>query len=90
MPPRARHTAYGRPLPTLAPVPLPRTDLQDVPRNVELRAYLQDLLTQYYGELLQADVFADVTVHLIVQHGRLQPQIDVSVTRHHRFVRECE
>lgn len=88
--PRPRHTAYGRPLPTLAPAPVTRPTAVDEPRNVELRAYIEELLTRYYDDLLQKGVHAEVGIYFMIQHGRLQPQIDVSVTRHHRFVRESE
>lgn len=85
---RRRRDNYGRPLPTLAPVSAPTTDLVEAPRNVELRQYVQALLTQYYGELLTAGCFADVVLHVRVQDGTLARDVDVSVTRHYRFTRE--
>ena len=74
----------------LAPVTAPVPDLVEAPRNVELRQYVQALLTYYYGELLHAGMFAEVAIHLRVQDGKLQPDLEVQVTRHHRFVREEE
>lgn len=85
--PRARHDRYGRPLPTLAPVPATAPSVTDSAHNQRMRAYLLDLLTEQYADLYQRGVHAHLTITLAIMEGSLQPDIDIQVTQHYRLER---
>ena len=86
MPQRPRHDRYGRPLPHLAPATRQVTLTSE--RNTTLRHYLLRLLEEEYGGLFQRGLHAELIIHLRIADGMLQPDLDITVQRHHQFERE--
>ena len=82
MPQRLRHDAYGRPLPTV--VEGGEAGFQQRPENVEQCRFIQRVLEQYYQELLQPGVWAEVTLGFYVKDGVLTKDAYLTITRQWR------
>jgi hypothetical protein len=82
--PQARRDGYGRPLPELADAR--QEVLKDSPHNQELRRMILALLEEHYHALLRRGIFADVALKFLVRDGRIQPDMDMTVTKQYRQV----
>lgn len=82
--PRKRHDAYGRPLPSLAPVTTPPSLVQST-QNTAMRRYLLWLLEHAYATLFTHEMYAELHVTLRIKQGTIQPDVDVQMIRHHRY-----
>jgi hypothetical protein len=82
--PQARRDGYGRPLPELADAR--HEVLKDTPQNQDLRKMILALLEEHYAALLRRGIFADVALTFLVRDGRIQPDMDVVVTKQYRHI----
>lgn len=78
---RARHDAYGRPLPTLTDVR--EQSLLDSPANLEARRFLQRLLEDTYRQYLTRGRTAHIEISFVVADGTIQEQIWVGAKQKH-------
>jgi hypothetical protein len=76
------HDPYGRPLPTL--VPMPQESHYGRPANESQRQRIAAILTAYYDTLLRRDVTAEMHLSIRIVDGIIQDDIAVGINCQYR------